>query len=73
MTEGIYRKKHLTSSQVIILGFAGVILLGAFLLMLPVASAEGVATSFHEYVLQDSLYRIRAVIGHFSDRQSFLR
>ena len=48
MTEGIYRKKHLTSSQVIILGFAGVILLGAFLLMLPVASAEGVATSFHE-------------------------
>ena len=40
MTEGIYRKKHLTSSQVIILGFAGVILLGAFLLMLPVASAE---------------------------------
>ena len=28
MTEGIYRKKHLTSSQVIILGFAGVILLG---------------------------------------------
>ena len=48
MTEGIYRKKHLTSSQVIILGFAGVILLGAFLLMLPIASAEGVATSFHE-------------------------
>ena len=72
MTEGIYRKKHLTSSQVIILGFAGVILLGAFLLMLPVASAEGVAKSFHE-ALQDSLYRIRAVIGHFSDRQSFLR
>ena len=71
MTEGIYRKKHLTSSQVIILGFAGVILLGAFLLMLPVASAEGVATSFHEALF--TLYRIRAVIGHFSDRQSFLR
>ena len=48
MTEGIYRKKHLTSSQVIILGFAGVILLGAFLLMLPVSSAEGITTSFHE-------------------------
>ena len=27
MTEGIYRKKHLTSSQVIILGFAGVVLI----------------------------------------------
>ena len=30
-------------------------------------------TNTHRYVLQDSLYRIRAVIGHFSDRQSFLR
>lgn len=81
MTEGIYRKKHLTSSQVIILGFAGVILLGAFLLMLPVASAEGVATSFHEALFTSTsavcvtglVVQDTAVIGHFSDRQSFLR
>lgn len=47
MSEKIY-KKHLTSFQVIILGFAGVILLGAFLLMLPVSSLKEVRTPFHE-------------------------
>ena len=35
MTEKSYKKKHLTSFQLIILGFAGVILKGSILLMLP--------------------------------------
>ena len=36
MPEHLHKRKHLTSFQMIILGFAGVILLGALLLMLPV-------------------------------------
>ena len=42
------KKKHLTSFQLIILGFAGVIFLGSILLMLPVSSLEKVSTPFHE-------------------------
>ena len=34
MPKKSYKKKHLTSFQLIILGFAGVILLGSILLML---------------------------------------
>ena len=41
-------RRYLTSFQLIILGFAGVILLGALLLMLPVASASGAWTPFRE-------------------------
>lgn len=41
-------KKRLSSFQVILLGFAGVILLGALLLMLPISSAERVVTPFNE-------------------------
>ena len=48
MTEKLYKKKHITSFQLIILGVAGVILLGTFLLMLPVSSLERVPTPFHE-------------------------
>ena len=48
MPENISGKKHLTSFQVIILGFAGVILLGTMILMLPISSAEGMVTSFHD-------------------------
>lgn len=48
MPEKSYKKKHLTSFQLIILGFAGVILLGTVLLMLPVSSLDKVPTSFHE-------------------------
>ena len=48
MPEKSYKKKHLTSFQLIILGFAGVILLGALLLMLPVSSAERVVTPFDQ-------------------------
>ena len=41
------QKKHkLTSFQIIILGFSGVILLGALLLVLPVSSREGDMTTF---------------------------
>ena len=42
----IYRHRKLTSFQIIILGFSGVILLGTFLLMLPFSSREGVFTPF---------------------------
>lgn len=48
MQENFHRKKHLTSFQMIILGFAGVILLGTFLLMLPVSSADRIVTPFDE-------------------------
>ena len=41
-------KKRLSSFQVILLGFAGVILLGALLLMLPISSTERVITPFNE-------------------------
>ena len=48
MSRDIHKKKHLSSFQLIILGFAGVILLGAIILMLPVSSAEGVITPFNQ-------------------------
>ena len=40
--------RGLTSFQTIILGFAGLILLGALLLCLPIASREGKATAFSD-------------------------
>ena len=44
-----YHFKHkLSSFQIIILGFAGVVLLGALLLMLPISSAHGAVTPFNE-------------------------
>ena len=48
MPEKMCKKKHLTSFQLIILGFAGVIFLGSILLMLPVSSLDKVPTPFHE-------------------------
>ena len=42
------KKKRLTSFQIIILGFIGVILVGALLLMLPISSKEGKFTPFNE-------------------------
>ena len=44
----IYRKYRLSSFQIIILGFAGVILLGALILMLPISTTEGCVTPFNE-------------------------
>lgn len=46
--EIISRKFQLSSFQIIILGFAGVILLGALLLMLPISAAERCVTPFHD-------------------------
>ena len=43
-------KKRLNSFQIIIIGFAGVILLGALLLMLPISSRDRVITPFNEAV-----------------------
>ena len=48
MPEKLCKKKHMTSFQLIILGFAGVILFGTFLLMLPFSSVDKVPTPFHE-------------------------
>ena len=44
----IRRKRRLSSFQIIILGFAGVILLGALLLMLPISTTAGCVTPFNE-------------------------
>ena len=41
-------KKHISSFHVIIYGFAGTILLGAFLLTLPFASKSGTMTPFSD-------------------------
>ena len=46
--EIIHRKRRLSSFQIIISGFAGVILLGALLLMLPISTAAGCVTPFNE-------------------------
>ena len=49
MTETVFHlKRHLTSFQIMILGFAGVILLGALVLMLPISAAGREWTPFHE-------------------------
>lgn len=48
MSDLIYRKKRLSSFQIIILGFACVVIIGAFLLMLPISSQSGGFTSFSD-------------------------
>ena len=42
--------RRLTSSQIIVLGFLGAILLGAFLLMLPISTADGKGATFSDAV-----------------------
>ncbi len=42
----VKQKKHFSSAQIILLGFLGVILLGALLLMLPISSKSGNVTPF---------------------------
>ena len=77
MPEITHRKKRLSSFKLIVLGFAGVILLGALILMLPFSSTAGVVTPFHEalftrprpFALRGWLCRIRAVIGPLSGRR----
>ena len=46
MSAFYFKKKKLTSSRVIILGFSGVILFGTLMLMLPFSSREGIVTPF---------------------------
>ena len=48
MLEIIHRKKRLSSFKLIAQGFAGVIVLGALILMLPFSSNTGSVTPFHE-------------------------
>ena len=43
-------KRRLSSAQIIIFGFVGAILIGTFLLMLPISSASGVMTSFSDSI-----------------------
>lgn len=46
----VKNRKHLSRFQIIIMGFAGVILLGALLLMLPISSSAGIVTPFNEAI-----------------------
>ena len=46
--EIIHRRRRLSSFQIIILGFASVILMGSLLLMLPIATITGCVTPFNE-------------------------
>lgn len=48
MEDYLRRKKHFTSFQIILMGFAGVILIGTFFLLLPLSSRDGEAASFQE-------------------------
>ena len=48
MADLIYKKKKFTSFQIIILGFASVILVGALLLMLPIATKNRIVTPFNQ-------------------------
>ena len=48
MADKVKRKKRLSSFQIIILGFIGVIILGALILMLPISSQKGVFTPFNQ-------------------------
>lgn len=48
MADFLHKKNKFTSFQIIILGFAAVILIGALFLMLPVSSKAGIITPFNE-------------------------
>lgn len=48
MEEIVKKKRRLTPFRIIILGFAGVILLGSLLLMLPISSRSGAVTPFKD-------------------------
>ena len=48
MADLIYKKKKFTSFQIIIFGFASVILVGALLLMLPIATKNRIVTPFNQ-------------------------
>lgn len=48
MANPVHTKRRLSSFQIIILGFAGLIIVGALLLMLPIATKSGTVTPFSE-------------------------
>ena len=48
MADLLHKKRRMTPFQFIILGFAGVILAGALILMLPISSKNAMVTPFHE-------------------------
>lgn len=48
MANSLHRKRHLSSFQIIIFGFAAVILVGTFLLMLPLSAKSSQVTPFNE-------------------------
>ena len=48
MGKAIKKRKRLTSFQIILLGFVGVILIGALILMLPFSSKSGTVTPFNQ-------------------------
>ena len=48
MSNIVHKKKRLSSSRKIVLGFATTILVGAFLLMLPISSKSGTVTPFNQ-------------------------
>ncbi len=50
MADLLHKKRHLTSFQIIILGFASVILMGALILMLPISSKSGTVTPFNKAI-----------------------
>ena len=53
MPELIRKKKKMSSFEMIAFGFAGVILLGAIILMLPISSSAGVVTPFENFIYCD--------------------
>ncbi len=77
MLEIIHRKKRLSSFKLIALGFAGVIVLGALILMLPFSSNTGSVHHFMRhcslqpplFALRGLLCRIQAAIGPLSGRR----
>ena len=65
MDAHMHPKKKMTSFQIIILGFLGVILLGALLLMLPIASGHGGATPFlHALFTSTSAVCVTGLVLH---------
>ena len=44
----LHKRIHFTTFQIIIAGFVTIILIGTLLLMLPISSQNGTATSFHD-------------------------
>ena len=74
MTEtGFHLKRRLTSFQIMILGFAGVILLGALVLMLPIAAASRTWTPFHEALFTSTSAVCVTGLGGTGHRQLLVR